>query len=72
MRFKPGDKVIKITGGNKMIVTEVSEGRVTCMWATEEVHIIDIPESDLMTVDNYELTFNREDRINELFGGRRT
>jgi uncharacterized protein YodC (DUF2158 family) len=68
MKFKPGDKVIKITGGNKMIVTEVSEGRVTCMWATEDVHIIDLPEDDLTTLDAYELTFTRDQKINELLG----
>lgn len=53
--FKPGDMVIKTTGGNKMRVTETSPGLVTCIWATDTIHTDTFCEADLMSVDSYEV-----------------
>jgi uncharacterized protein YodC (DUF2158 family) len=68
--FKPGDMVIKTTGGNKMRVTETSCGMVTCIWATDTIHTDTFPEVDLMTVDTYEIRSaqqsGRNDKINQL------
>ena len=48
MKFKPGDLVIKNTGGNKMrIISYTSEG-VECAWFTEKYHEKTFLEEDLV------------------------
>jgi uncharacterized protein YodC (DUF2158 family) len=68
--FKPGDMVIKNSGGNKMRVTESSSGLVTCIWATDTIQTASFPEAELMFVELYELRSaqqsDRQDKINQL------
>lgn len=68
MRFKPGDKVIKNTGGNKMsIYQSVNEG-YECIWASDKIHQDIFSEDELLTVDEYKVIEEREHKINILFG----
>lgn len=71
MKFKPGDIVIKTTGGNKMtIFDKVSDGVYRCLWFVEssckesvfkEEEIVTIPEWKKLLK-----TEEREDKINQL------
>lgn len=73
MKFKPGDIVIKTTGGNKMtIFDKVSDGVYKCLWFVEssckesvfnEDEIVTIPEWKRLLK-----TEEREDKINQLLG----
>ena len=38
MKFKPGDLVIKNTGGNKMRIISYNTEGVECGWITESYH----------------------------------
>lgn len=38
MRFKPGDIVIKSTGGNKMTVFNSVNEKHECIWVTDKVN----------------------------------
>jgi uncharacterized protein YodC (DUF2158 family) len=42
MNFKPGDLVIKNTGGNKMRILSCNGNQVECGWFTESYHEIEI------------------------------
>lgn len=54
MKFKPGDLVIKNTGGNKMRILEYKEnGMVSCVWATEILNSGVFEEGDLVTLNEY-------------------
>ncbi len=68
--YKPGDMVIKSSGGNKMRVTEVQNGMVTCIWATDVIQTGVFLESDLMPVEVFEKMVTqqheRQDKINQL------
>lgn len=70
MRFKPGDLVIKNTGGNKMRILECKEdGTVDCVWATENLHEGLFNEEDLVSIDDYKsviLNEKRDDMINRI------
>lgn len=73
MKFKPGDIVIKTTGGNKMTVFDkISDGVYKCLWFVEsscneslfkEDEIVTIPEWKRLLK-----TEEREDKINQLLG----
>jgi uncharacterized protein YodC (DUF2158 family) len=71
MRFKPGDLVIKITGGNKMrIVDYTDDTTVDCVWATEEIHEGKFNEDDLVDLSEYKnsilVTEKRDVLINSI------
>jgi uncharacterized protein YodC (DUF2158 family) len=70
MKFKPGDLVIKNTGGNKMRVVECKEdGLCDCVWATENLHEGLFNEEDLVSINDYKsviLTEKRDDLINKI------
>lgn len=70
MKFKPGDLVIKNTGGNKMRILECSEdGKVSCVWATESLHSGTFNENDLVSINEYNQIITsekREDLINRI------
>ncbi len=54
MKFKPGDLVIKNTGGNKMRILECKEdGFVDCVWATEIIQEGLFNEKDLVSINEY-------------------
>jgi uncharacterized protein YodC (DUF2158 family) len=73
MKFKPGDIVIKTTGGNKMTISDkISDGVYKCLWFVDsscnesiftEDQIVSIPEWK-----NLLKTEERDDKINRLLG----
>jgi uncharacterized protein YodC (DUF2158 family) len=68
MKFKPGDLVIKCTGGNKMRIVDCDlNGMVNCVWATESLHEGKFNEEELVSVDDYKSVIIGEKR-NDLIG----
>jgi uncharacterized protein YodC (DUF2158 family) len=73
MKFKPGDIVIKTTGGNKMtIFDKISDGVYKCLWFVESSMNESIfKEEEIVTLREYERflrTEERDDKINRLLG----
>lgn len=70
--FFPGDMVIKVSGGNKMRVTDAAGGMVSCIWATDSIHSGVFHERELMRVDRYEEGLvrqsERQGRIDQALG----
>jgi uncharacterized protein YodC (DUF2158 family) len=71
MKFKPGDVVIKKTGGNKMTVINQYENEslyyYKCYWFVEsELNEIVFKESDLITLEEYNLVLKSEERNDKL------
>jgi len=70
MRFKPGDIVIKSTGGNKMTVYSVNE-KCECIWVTDKVNQDTFEENELLPLDEYKKSLKieeRDDKIGKLLG----
>jgi uncharacterized protein YodC (DUF2158 family) len=73
MKFKPGDIVIKTTGGNKMtIFDKISDGVYKCLWFVESGCNESIfKEDEIVTINEWKRllkTEEREDKINQLLG----
>ncbi len=73
MKFKPGDIVIKTTGGNKMTVFDkISDGVYKCLWFVESSCKESIfKEEEILTIPEWKRllkTEKREDKINQLLG----
>ena len=73
MKYKPGDIVIKTTGGNKMtIFDKISDGVYKCLWFVESSCNESIfNEDEIVTLNEYKRfpkTEEREDKINQLLG----
>lgn len=66
MRFKPGDKVIKHTGGNKMTVLSSINEKHECIWAADKMYQDTFSEDELLTIDEYKTIEEREDKINRI------
>jgi uncharacterized protein YodC (DUF2158 family) len=71
MKFKPGDIVIKTTGGNKMtIFDKISDGVYKCLWFVESSYNESVfTEDQIVTLNEYKRflkTEEREDKINRL------
>jgi uncharacterized protein YodC (DUF2158 family) len=69
MKFKPGDLVIKNTGGNKMRILSCVNNKIECGWFTESYHESLFDEKDLIPYNQYQkilLTEKREDLINQI------
>ncbi len=70
MKFKPGDLVIKNTGGNKMRILDYKEnGVVNCVWATEVIHNDTFNEEELVLLTEYDsilINEKRDDLISEI------
>lgn len=67
--FKKGDQVIKKTGGNKMSVVEMKNDLITCIWATESVHLESFSYQELMPIEDYEslmIKYDRDDKIKKI------
>lgn len=62
MKFKPGDLVIKTTGGNKMRILSCWDKRVECVWWTESCHHCVFDEIDLIPYNQYEYLIKSEKR----------
>ena len=72
MKFKPGDIVIKTTGGNKMTIFDcLSQGIYKCIWLVESnLRESTFNEDDIVFLDDYRRflkTEERDDKINKLF-----
>ncbi len=73
MKYKPGDIVIKTTGGNKMtIFDKISDGVYKSLWFVENSMKESVfNEEELVTLNEYKRflkTEEREDKINQLLG----
>lgn len=73
MKFKPGDIVIKTTGGNRMtIFDKISDGVYKCLWFVESsVNESIFNEDEIVTLPEWKRllkTEEREDKINQLLG----
>jgi len=73
MKFKPGDIVIKTTGGNKMTICDrISDGVYKCIWFVESsVNESIFNEEEIVTLTEYKRflkTEERDDKINQLLG----
>ncbi len=73
MKYKPGDIVIKTTGGNKMrIFDRVSDGVYKCLLFVESSCNESVfKEDEIVTLTEYKRflkTEEREDKINQLLG----
>jgi uncharacterized protein YodC (DUF2158 family) len=65
MNFKPGDIVMKITGGNKMriISLDESEKKVDCVWFTERYHESSFNASEIVSINEWKSISKTEGRI---------
>jgi uncharacterized protein YodC (DUF2158 family) len=69
MKFKPGDIVIKSTGGNKMTVFNSVNEKHECIWVTDKVNQDTFSDDELLTMDEYKKSLKsdeRDDKINKL------
>jgi uncharacterized protein YodC (DUF2158 family) len=69
MKFKPGDLVIKNTGGNKMKIISYNNEGVECGWITESYHEKTFDEKELIPFNQYEsilILEKRDDLINQI------
>lgn len=68
--FKPGDLVIKNTGGNKMrIISTLNNNMVECFWFTDKYHKSTFKENDLIPFSEYNtilISEKRDDFINQI------
>ncbi len=73
MKFKPGDIVIKTTGGNRMtIFDKISDGVYKCLWFVESSYNESIfKEDEIVSIPEWHRllkTEEREDKIKQLLG----
>ena len=70
MKYKPGDVVIKTTGGNKMTVFDKVNDSYKCLWFVEStMNESEFKEEEIVTLNEYKRflkTEEREDKINQL------
>lgn len=70
MRFKPGDVVIKPTGGNKMTVYKSLNEGYECVWVVDKMHQDTFKEDDIVSIEEYKSRYlkieEREDKINRI------
>ena len=67
--MKPGDFVIKNTGGNKMCVLSISNDKVECGWFTDSYHESFFNKTELISFDEYKSVLKvelRDDKINQI------
>ena len=70
MKYKPGDVVIKTTGGNKMTVFDKVNDSYKCLWFVESsMNESEFKEEEIVTLNEYKRflkTEEREDKINKI------
>lgn len=67
MRFNTGDKVIKTSGGNKMIVTRIIENsKIYCTWFVDKVYDGFFDENELVTINEYQSLLVKEERDDKI------
>lgn len=75
MKYKPGDVVIKTTGGNKMTITQEYKNGLEyyykCYWFVgSDLHEELFREDDIITLEDYKRYLKieeRDDKLNQLF-----
>ena len=70
--LKPGDVVIKTTGGNKMTIYSIENGIYTCFWFIDDKMIeCNFKENEIVTLDDYTSKYlkieERDDKLKKLF-----
>lgn len=69
MKFKPGENVIKLTGGNKMKVIQYTQSGIQCAWVSESYNEKIFKEEELILFSEYKCLLNnyrRDDIIEEI------
>lgn len=66
MRFKPGDRVIKHTGGNKMTILSSTNEKHECIWASDKMYQDTFSEDELLSIDEYKVIEERNYKINNI------
>ena len=70
MKYKPGDVVIKTTGGNKMTVFDKVNDSYKCLWFVESsMNESEFKEEEIVTLNEYKRFLKkeeREDKINKI------
>jgi len=67
MRYKPGDIVIKTSGGNKMTVQSKENNLYKCFWFVDsKLYEEEFDENDITTINDYIKVEEREDKINNI------
>jgi uncharacterized protein YodC (DUF2158 family) len=70
MKYKPGDVVIKTTGGNKMTVFDKVNDSYKCLWFVESsMNESEFKEEEIVSLNEYKRflkTEEREDKINQI------
>ena len=68
MRHKPGDIVIKTSGGNKMTISDEEGGYYKCVWVVESKFYESIfKEDEIITLNEYRMIEERDDKIDQIF-----
>ena len=68
-KFKPGDCVIKTTGGNKMKIIGYTMSGIDCAWVSDTYNEKTFLEEELIPINEYNsimITHKREDYINQI------
>ncbi len=65
MIFKPGDLVIKYTGGNKMRILSCENNKIECGWFTESYHESTFEEKELVYFNQFDkiMIFEKRDEL---------
>lgn len=68
MRYKPGDMVIRTTGGNKMsIFDKISDGVYKCIWCVgDKINESIFNEEDIIPIEEYKVVEERQYKINQI------
>ena len=70
MKFKPGDIVIKTTGGNKMTIFDKINDSYKCLWFVESTMNESVfKEEEIVTLEEYKRYLRieeRDDKLNQL------
>lgn len=66
MNFKIGDIVIKRSGGNRMTISDIVENYCKCIWFVDSLEEGIFNSDDIVTVRNYRIIEERNEKINRL------
>jgi uncharacterized protein YodC (DUF2158 family) len=62
MNFRPGDTVIRCTGGNKMVIVGCNSGQAVCVWVSDCYHEQSFKEEELLPISEYKKILTVEKR----------
>lgn len=67
MKFKPGDLVIKKTGGNRMTINRFINGKYFCFWFVgKELFEARFTESEVVNLEEYKRILIMEERSDKI------